>query len=229
VLRVAYAASFGTDQLEYGYEMLQSCSKLLEGFDAVSVREDVAVKMCEEWFGYEGAEHVLDPVMLMDVQEYKTLAAESAEHPCKGKIMTYFLDPSREKQCVVDFVSRISGKDVADTPRDRVVPPVQQWLAAFCDADYVVTDSFHGCVLSILLHKKFVAVGNSLRGMARMNSLMSMFGLDGRLVQGIDPDDDGEYWLSDPDWDAVDAVLAQQRLKSLAFLEASLKKEVANE
>jgi hypothetical protein len=84
-------------------------------------------------------------------------------------------------------------------------------------------------VLSILLHKKFVAVGNSLRGMARMNSLMSMFGLDGRLVQGIDPDDDGEYWLSDPDWDAVDAVLAQQRLKSLAFLEASLKKEVANE
>lgn len=229
VKRVAYAASFGTDQLEYEYESLESCSKLLGDFDAVSVREDVAVGMCEEWFGYEGAEHVLDPVMLMDVQEYKTLAAESAEHPCKGKIMTYFLDPSREKQCVVDFVSRISGKEVADTPRDRVVPPVQQWLAAFCDADYVVTDSFHGCVLSILLHKKFVAVGNSLRGMARMNSLMSMFGLDGRLVQGIDPDDDGEYWLSDPDWDAVDAVLAQQRLKSLAFLEASLKKEVANE
>lgn len=229
VKRVAYAASFGTDQLEYEYETLESCSRLLAGFDAVSVREDVAVGMCEEWLGYEGAVHVLDPVMLLDADVYRALGAESAEHSCRGKIMTYFLDPSHEKQCVVDFISRISGKEVADVPRDRIIPPVEQWLAGFCDADYVVTDSFHGCVLSILLHKKFVVVGNSLRGMARMSSLMAMFGLDGRLVQGIDPEDDGEYWLSEPDWDAVGAVLEEQRSKSFAFLEAALKKEVADE
>lgn len=228
VKRVAYAASFGTDQLEYDYESLETCSKLLAGFDAVSVREDVAVGMCEEWFGYEEAVHVLDPVMLLDADIYRRLAAESAEHPSKGKIMTYLLDPTREKECVVEFISKVSGKEVADVPQDSVVPPVEQWLAGFCDADYVVTDSFHGCVLSILLHKPFVAVGNSLRGMARMNSLLSMFGLDGRLVQGIDPEDDGEYWLAEPDWVTVDAVLAKQRSRSLDFLAAVLKKEVAN-
>lgn len=228
VLRISYAASFGTDQLEYEYEMLQSCSKLMEGFDAVSVREDVAVKMCEEWFGYENASHVLDPVMLMDVQKYKELAAEAAEHPCKGKIMTYLLDPTKEKAAVVAFMTRVSGMEVAQSPKTYVVPPVQQWLADFCDADFVVTDSFHGCVLSLLLHKKFIAVGNSLRGMSRMNSLLTMFGLDDRLVQGIDPEDDGEFWLAEPDWEAVDAVLAQQREKSLEFLAEALKKEVAN-
>lgn len=228
VRRLSYAASFGTDQLEYEYEMLQSCSKLMEGFDAVSVREDVAVKMCEEWFGYENASHVLDPVMLLDVQKYKELAAESAEHPCKGKIMTYLLDPTKEKAAVVDFVTRVSGMEVAQSPKTYVVPPVQQWLAGFCDADFVVTDSFHGCVLSLLLHKKFIAVGNSLRGMSRMNSLLTMFGLDDRLVQGIDPEDDGEFWLAEPDWEAVDAVLAQQREKSLEFLAEALKKEVTN-
>ena len=229
VKRVAYAASFGTDQLEYEYESLEVCSKLLAGFDAVSVREDVAVGMCEEWFGYEGASQVLDPVMLLDADVYRTLGAGAAEHPCKGKVMTYFLDPSHEKDCVVDFIAEITGKNVVQTAQGDVVPPVEQWLAGFCDADYVVTDSFHGCVLSMLLHKRFVAVGNSLRGMARMSSLMSMFGLDGRLVQGIDPEDDGEYWLSDPDWDAVDAVLEEQRTKSFAFLKAALKKEVADE
>lgn len=229
VKRVAYAASFGTDQLEYEYESLEVCSKLLAGFDAVSVREDVAVGMCEEWFGYEGASHVLDPVMLLDADVYRTLGAGAAEHPCEGKVMTYFLDPSHEKDCVVDFIAEITGKNVVQTLQGYVVPPVEQWLAGFCDADYVVTDSFHGCVLSMLLHKRFVAVGNSLRGMARMSSLMSMFGLDGRLVQGIDPEDDGEYWLSDPDWDAVDAVLEEQRTKSFAFLKAALKKEVADE
>jgi hypothetical protein len=148
--------------------------------------------------------------------------------------MTYILDPSREKDCVVDFVARITGKDVEkffvdDSSRplaERVAPPVEQWLASFCDADFVVTDSFHGCVLSVLLHKPFVAVGNSLRGMSRMSSLLKVLGLDGRLVQGIDPEDDGEYWLAEPDWKAVDAVLDDQREKSMGFLQNVLKQEM---
>ena len=231
VRRVAYAASFGTEQLEYKPDLLETCSKLLSGFDAVSVREDVAVKMCEEWFGYESAAHVLDPVMLPEVDLYRKIAERSDEHSCKGKVMTYILDPSKEKNCVVDFVSRITSKEVYSPYRvdEKVVPPIEQWLAGFCDADFVVTDSFHGCVLSILLHKPFIAVGNSIRGMSRMNSLLSMFALDDRLVQGIDPEDDGEFWLSEPDWEAVDAVLAQQREKSLNFLYEALNKEVTNE
>lgn len=231
VKRVAYAASFGTEELEYKYEELQSCSGLLEMFDAVSVREDAGVRICEEWFGYEGAEHVLDPVMLLDAEVYRTLAQKAENNSCRGKVMTYILDPSREKDCVVDFVARITGKDVEkffvdDSSRplaERVAPPVEQWLASFCDADFVVTDSFHGCVLSVLLHKPFVAVGNSLRGMSRMSSLLTMFGLDDRLVQGIDPEDDGEYWLAEPDWKAVDAVLDDQRAKSMGFLQKVLK------
>ena len=231
VRRVAYAASFGTEQLEYKPDLLETCSKLLSGFDAVSVREDVAVEMCEEWFGYESAAHVLDPVMLPEVDLYRKIAERSDEHSCKGKVMTYILDPSKEKNCVVDFVSRITSKEVYSPYRvdEKVVPPIEQWLAGFCDADFVVTDSFHGCVLSILLHKPFIAVGNSIRGMSRMNSLLSMFALDDRLVQGIDPEDDGEFWLSEPDWEAVDAVLAQQREKSLNFLYEALNKEVTNE
>ena len=231
VRRVAYAASFGTEQLEYKPDLLETCSKLLSGFDAVSVREDVAVEMCEEWFGYESAAHVLDPVMLPEVDLYRKIAERSDDHTCKGKVMTYILDPSKEKNCVVDFVSRITGKEVCSPYRvdEKAVPPIEQWLAGFCDADFVVTDSFHGCVLSILLHKPFIAVGNSIRGMSRMNSLLSMFALDDRLVQGIDPEDDGEFWLSEPDWEAVDAVLAQQREKSLNFLYEALNKEVTNE
>ena len=53
-----------------------------------------------------------------------------------------------------------------------------------------------------------------------------MFGLDGRLVQGIDPEDDGEYWLAEPDWNALDAVLDDQREKSMGFLQNVLKQEM---
>lgn len=233
VVRMSYAASFGTDNLEYEYETIQRCTELLERFNAVSVRESSGVTMCEEWLDCDRAVHVLDPVMLLDADSYRALASSASSHPCKGKVVTYILDKKPEKQAVVDFMARVSGCDVADLSvrtelrlpaSERVVPPVEDWLAGFMDARCVVTDSFHGCVLSILLHKPFVAVGNSRRGMARLESLLAMFGLDMRLVQGIDPEDDGEFFLSDPDWAAVDAVLENERMKSVSFLREGLRK-----
>jgi hypothetical protein len=50
-----------------------------------------------------------------------------------------------------------------------------------------------------------------------------MFGLDQRLVQGIDPEDDGEFFLSDPDWAQVDEALSKKRQESMEFLENNLK------
>jgi hypothetical protein len=96
-------------------------------------------------------------------------------------------------------------------------------MAGFADAEFIVTDSFHGCVLAILLHKRFVVVGNSSRGLSRMQSLVDMFGLDQRLVQGIDPEDDGEFFLSDPDWETVEAILAEKREECMEFLKNNLK------
>ena len=230
VVRMSYAASFGTDNLEYEYETIQRCTSLLERFDAVSVREDSGVAMCEEWLDCDRAVHVLDPVMLLSVDDYKALAANASAHPCEGKVAAYILDRTPEKQAVLDFMAGAAGCDVVElldarVPLEkRVVPAVEDWLAGFMDARCVVTDSFHGCVLAILFHKPFVAVGNSRRGMARMESLLNMFGLDMRLVHGIDPEDDGEFFLSEPDWAAVDAVLETERMKSVRFLQEGLRK-----
>ena len=222
VRRLSYAASFGTDQLEYEYVQMEECARLLAGFDAVSVREASAVEMCAEWFDCDRAVHVLDPVMLVGSDVYRSLAASQDVHESTGKIMTYILDPSSEKECVVDFVRRVSGLEAYSLEKGKTVPPVEQWLAGFADSEFVVTDSFHGCVLAILMHKRFIAVGNSRRGMARLSSLLDMFGLDQRLVHGIDPEDDGEFFLSEPDWDKVDEVMKEQRAVSSGFLEDAL-------
>lgn len=234
VKRVAYAASFGTDQLEYEYEQLAECARLLDGFDGVSVREDSAVGLCGEWLDHEGAVHVLDPVMLLDPQRYKELASAAKAHPADEKIVTYILDASPEKAHVVEFMKKITGHDVHDASvfpyvndrpvHERVVPGLENWLAAFVDAEFVITDSFHGCVLALLLHKRFIAVGNSRRGMARLESLLGMFGLDMRLVHGIDPEDDGVFFLSDIDWEEVDRIIARKRGESMDFLRNALER-----
>ena len=223
VKRLSYAASFGTDQLEYEYTQLEECARLLSGFDAVSVRESSAVGMCAEWLDCDRAVHVLDPVMLADVETYRTMAASMSEHPAKGRIMTYVLDPSNEKSHVLEFIRRVSGMESCSLDLSVTVPPVEQWLAGFADCDFVVTDSFHGCVLALMMHKRFIAVGNSRRGMARLSSLLSMFGLDQRLVHGIDPEDDGEFFLSEPDWDSVDRIMDEMKSASLKFIEDALK------
>ena len=232
VRRVSYAASFGTSELEYEYFLLEECSALLGAFDAVSVREDSGVQLCDEWFDCDNAVHVLDPVMLLDVEKYRKIAEKAAERKAKGKVATYILDPSKLKGHVIDFVVRCTGKEVFDLsvyPKDRylplqerIAPSMYEWIAGFEDADFVVTDSFHGCVMSILFHKPFLVIGNSARGLSRVLSLLDIFGLESRLVEGIDPDDDGEGWLMEMDWDSIDAILEQWRTKSMEFLSDAL-------
>ena len=129
---------------------------------------------------------------------------------------------NNEKNHVLDFVRRVSGYDAYSLDLSGTVPPVEQWLAGFADCDFVVTDSFHGCVLAMMMHKRFIAVGNNRRGMARLDSLLSLFGLDQRLVHGIDPEDDGEFFLSEPDWDHVDDKLKELKDASFSFLEGAL-------
>lgn len=236
VRRISYAASFGTDELEYGYTQLEECGRLINEFDAVSVREDSAVRLCSEWLGRDDAVHVADPVMLLDASEYVDIASKASDHPAEGKILTYILDPSDEKKAVVDFMSRVSSMKVFDSSvrpydrnlplADRVVPSLEQWIAGFVDADFVVTDSFHGCVMSLLLHKRFIAVGNARRGLARLHSLLDLYGLDSRLVHGIDPEDDGEFFLSDMDWENIDDITRTFRLKSEDFLVRALSEEM---
>ena len=233
VRRVTYAASFGTDHLEYEFEQLYKCSSLLSTFDAVSVREASAVQMCDEWFDREDAVHVLDPVMLLTAEHYAHLAELSSERPCKGKILSYVLDPDNSKKYILDRVEGWLAKEshnayVPDRDRNiplekRIVPSIRQWLSCFADAEFVVTDSFHGCVLSVLFHKPFIALANPGRGMSRILSLLESLGLDDRIVQGLDPDDDGEYYLSGIDWDDVDARLSEMKERSIEFLRNALK------
>lgn len=59
---------------------------------------------------------------------------------------------------------------------------VEELLSGIFDAEFMVTDSFHACVFSILFKKPFV-VGNKERGNAQFESLLEMFGLQKRMVE----------------------------------------------
>lgn len=186
--RIAYAASFGVEHCnEFSKEELQDYSRLAQKFNAIGVREDSAIALCTKYLSVD-AELVLDPTLLLDKSEYIKLINNSITTPSNGNTMTYILDKSDEKSQIIDLVSKHYKAELYSImPHDDgVYPPVTQWLRGFLDANFIVTDSFHGVVFSIIFNKQFIAIGNKSRGLARFLSILKLFNLEDRLVFSID-------------------------------------------
>ena len=184
IRRIAYAASFGTDDWEYDSKQTSECGSLLRMFDAVSVREDSGVDLCKRYFGVE-AQHVLDPTMLLIKENYIKLFEAANTPKSNGNLLCYILDETEEKTALIKRIADEKGlipfnvKSISDDINsplyERIQPPLEQWLRGFYDADFVITDSFHACVFSIIFNKPFLAIGNSKRGMSRFKSLFEVF------------------------------------------------------
>ena len=191
IKRIAYAASFGTDEWEYTENQTEICKDLIKKFDAVSVREDSGKDLCKKYLDVD-AEHLLDPTMLLEKEDYIRIFANSGTPQSLGTLMCYILDETPEKQSLINKISRekdlipfrVNSKveNYKAPLADRIQPPVEQWIRGFYDAEFVVTDSFHACVFSILFNKPFVAIANGNRGTSRFISLLKTFGLEDRLI-----------------------------------------------
>ena len=192
IKRIAYAASFGTAEWEYTENQTEICKDLIKKFDAVSVREDSGKDMCKKYLDVD-AEHLLDPTMLLEKEDYIRIFANSGTPQSPGTLMCYILDETPEKQSLINKISRekdlipfrVNSKvENCTAPlAERIQPPVEQWIRGFYDAEFVVTDSFHACVFSILFNKPFIAISNKGRGESRFQSLLKLFDLDNRIIE----------------------------------------------
>lgn len=231
IKRISYAASFGGDQWDWSPELTVQCAKLLQKFNAVSVREHSGIGLCKEHFGVDAVQ-VLDPTMLLDKEDYTRLVTSPKK---RGTLFCYVLDRSKAKQEVIAYIShRTSLTAFENMPllepttmnlygdiEKCVTPPVEDWLSAFMEAEMVVTDSFHGCVFSIIFNKPFWVVGNRARGLARFESLLQQFDLLERLISPIELESIDVY--KPIDWKMVNQRRTELKKEALNFIESSLK------
>ena len=229
IKRIAYAASFGTEEWEYTEEQTRNCSTLLKKFNAVSVRESSAVKLCSEKL-WVNAQHVLDPTMLLSKDDYIKLFEETDTNKSDGNLFCYILDENEYKTTIIENVAKkkklvpFSVNSRYNDPEapleERIQQPVEKWLRAFYDAEFVITDSFHACVFSIIFNKPFIVYGNKERGFARFESLLKLFGLEERLV--CSPDEINKAFNTPIDWKKVNSIQQQKKEEALLFLTANL-------
>lgn len=227
IRRIAYAPSFGTDEWEYTPKQTERCCILIKDFNAVSVRESSGVNLCREYLGIN-AIHVLDPTMLLCKNDYIKLFENAKTPQSNGTFLCYILDETQETTDLINKIAkerdlqpfRVNSKveNISAPLKERIQPPIEQWLRGFYDAELVITDSFHACVFSILFQKPFIMMGNINRGLSRFSSLICMLGLEDKLIM-----DNHMYKVfTDIDWNKVLSVLITKKNSAITFLSNKL-------
>jgi hypothetical protein len=151
-----------------------------------------------------------------------------------GNLFVYILDKNENKSAIVDSVAdqfkldpfSVMPKSSFSEPgrkdiNDCVFPRVEEWIRGFIDAEFVITDSFHGTVFSIIFNKPFISIDNKSRGLTRFESLLKLFQLEDRLIFSYK--DLNLNGLKEIDWEKVNDTLKEERDNSEKFLERYLK------
>ena len=105
---------------------------------------------------------------------------------------------------------------------DKIVPPVEEWINAFEKAQYIITDSFHGCVFSIIFNKPFIVYANANRGVARFNSLLKLFHLKDRLIYSAQ-ELNIEKINAPINWHQINQIRKEQTELAMLFLKKNLQ------
>ena len=229
--RISYAASIGVDYWEYTEEETKVLQELIRKFDAISVREDSAVELLHRHLDPSlKIEHVLDPTLLIEKEDYIQLYQEKKEQSHNNEILVYILDQSEEKDNIVSYAQECTGLKTfrVNNPRyfDRYLPPkkrtqtsITSWLRGFHDAEIVITDSFHACVFSIIFEKPFFVILNEVRGTTRIHSLLKIFGLQSRIIHYAK---DFHTLNNDIDLKMIRKIKKEWQEKSLSFINNAL-------
>lgn len=224
IKRISYAASFGQAKWVYP-QSTNRISQLLAKFDAVSVREDSGVEICRSVFKRQQCSLVADPTLLLPRSAYENMATEGSGRD--NTILVYVLDKTPQVEAAVAAVHATLGRHLSicyicptsnDKPHD-----IATWLSLFSRTKFVITDSYHGTIFSMIFHKPFVTLGNEVRGLDRISSLLSKVGLLDRVMLEGSEREATKIAGTPIDYDVVDEKLSLFRRQSQEFLDGALK------
>lgn len=163
--KIAYAPSFGKDWIPK--ENIETIRTFLSSFSAIAVREKSSVKMLND-IGINNIQHVCDPTLLISEDEWKKI--EKKINVTGKYIFVYLLGKNREQREMIKKLAEQLNLIIVDVPHangefnevdigfsdysvDNCSP--EEWIWLIDNAEYVITDSFHGAVFSTIFRKKF--------------------------------------------------------------------------
>ena len=210
IKKLSYAASFGLSEWQYTYDQTEQIKSLLKDYRAISVREEDAVDLCRANLNVE-ASQVLDPTLLLNANDYDSVCSNRLiDDPY---VFVYWLGDKNEMNRLISPYIHAQMKVVVINLRDDVEQvSVEDWLSYIKYSNCVLTDSFHGCVFSLIYHRPFMVFENDLGGNGRIQSLLRQLGLEGN----------NNLKVSDQEFSKIQIKIDALRDKSILFIENSL-------
>ena len=225
---VSYAPSFGQTDIELINK--RNCFELisngLKSFSSLSVRDKYSQKVVRELINKE-CEIVCDPVILYDFSK-----VTCPVRPLKKKyILIYSYDKNMNSEEEVKSIKKYAknrGLNIVSVgtyhkwcDKNINCNPVE-WIEYFRNAEEVITDTFHGAILSMITQKKALFLRRSINS-NKINSLIEEFELNKFLVDKIDDKCLERFKELVYDKDKIQELIKAKRAHSEAFLEKSLK------
>lgn len=221
---ISYAASFGSTTMEklekYGIDA--EVGELLDGFDAISVRDRNSIEIVECLTGKTSEYHV-DPVLAYEFPEVDDIRIE-----LKDYIVVYaYAGRLREDEITaIQQFAKKKGKKILtlgfwQTFSDEyVLANPLEVLAYVKHADYVVTDTFHGTVFSIKYQVPFATIIRD-SNKQKLSDLLERFNLLERRVEDVSRLENVLESLM-PD---IEKMIASEQAQTLEYLRKELDKK----
>ena len=182
--RASYSASFGNSIIPE--DKKNEITEYLRQFDSIAVREKYAVDMIHQLDENANVHQTIDPVFLLDEEEWKTVEEEYQGIPQKY-ILCF---PLRESKKVFELTEKLAKRTglpiVAITGKSflpirckyklyDVGPQNFLWLIRNCT--YFVEDSFHATAFSLIFGKQFIFADDHPKSYERGRALLDMVDL----------------------------------------------------
>jgi len=216
---ITYAASFGstTSELLDEHHVRDEVAAYLKEFDSISVRDRNSFEIVKQLTGKEPLMHV-DPVLIYDfdflIPDKVDLSDYIIVYAYSGRISM------EEAKAIQETAHRLGKKTLSIgvkqsfTDEYRCVDPFTM-LAYFKNADYVVTDTFHGTVFSIKYQIPF-AVFIRESNKEKISDLLRKFDLENRAVE--DENDVGATLIVQLEKELVKKSIEKYQTDSLYYL-----------
>lgn len=237
--KLSYAPSFGINDLDD--KTIKFIKPLLEELDAISVRELQGLKLIKDKMKLNGT-IVLDPTLLLDKEEWITqlnVRKKNKKESQKKYILCYFLGNNEYYWNIVEQVKKKLELQVVIIPytseayrkpyKKIVTGDPFEFIDWIENAEYVITDSFHGTAFAINMGKSFLALArfkdtdyNSEN--SRVLSLLNIMKLENRWINR-QMEIPNEIYISEKCFSKAKHELIEMRNKSIEFLVGNLKNE----
>ena len=232
--RISYAPSFS--MIEYPELLQQKLKECLGRFDYLSCRESTGVEICKHLVN-KNVETVLDPTFLVSKTDYLQLMGQAKPKLDNG-VFIYSLNIHSSSDLLWNDLKKIvDEKDVIVTFANGYLPgdklfgtgvlyshaTMPEWLSNIYYSRMVITPSFHGIALSIILERDFVYVPLKepySSGNSRVLELLDSLDLNNRVLSKEHPY--SVLFSNKIDWDKVRGRLTQMIDSSRSFLSRSL-------